>query len=164
MKTTQRTGEQGMSLIEMMVVVVIVAMCALWGMHSWRGYQQALKLEQHAQRLRLYLYGVQTGANNYNRSAILWVMSGKGGCVGTGQRAADCKAAGSKVFTVDDPEIELLDFSDNATGFYGLRNSAMPGHLTLKNAAGSLRIVLSARGRLRICSENQPLLGIASCQ
>ena len=153
-----------MSLIEMMVVVIIVAMCALWGMHSWRGYQQALKLEQHAQRLRLYLYGVQTEANNHNRSAVLWVMSGTGGCVGTGLRSVDCTAAGGKVFVVNDPEIELLDFSDNATGFYGLRNSAMPGHLTLKNAAGSLRLVLSARGRLRLCSEHQPLLGIASCK
>ncbi|MFU2316092.1 prepilin-type N-terminal cleavage/methylation domain-containing protein [Rahnella sp. PCH160] len=161
MKTTQRTGEQGMSLIEMMVVVVIVAMCALWGMHSWHGYRQALKLEQHAQRLRLFLYGVQTEANNYNRSAVLWAMSG---CVGTGMRPADCNAAGGKVFTVNDPDIELLDFSDNVTGFYGLRNSAMPGHLTLKNTAGSLRLILSARGRLRLCSENKPLLGIASCQ
>jgi len=58
----------------------------------------------------------------------------------------------------------LLDFTDKSMGFYGLRNAALAGHLTLKNTAGSLRVVLSARGRLRICSENQPVLGIGVCQ
>ena len=153
-----------MSLIEMMVVVALVAMCTLWGLHSWRGYQQALKLEQQAQHLRLYLYDLQAEANNYNRSAILWAISGTGGCVGTGARPAVCSAAGGRVFVVSEPDIELFDFTDKVMGFYGLRNAALAGHLTLKNAAGSLRVVLSARGRLSLCSENKPMLGIGVCQ
>lgn len=153
-----------MSLIEMMVVVALVAMCTLWGLHSWRGYQQALKLEQQAQQLRLYLYGLQAEANNYNRAAVLWAIGGTSGCVGTGLRPAQCSTAGSRVFAVSEPDVELFDFTDKTMGFYGLRNAAQAGHLSLKNAAGSLRVVLSARGRLRICSENQPLLGIGVCQ
>ncbi len=152
-----------MSLIEMMVVVALVAMCTLWGLHSWRGYQQALKLEQQAQQLRLYLYGLQAEANNYNRSAVLWAIGGTAGCVGAGLRPVDCHAASGRVFAVGEADIEVLDFTDKSMGFYGLRNAALAGHLTLKNTAGSLRVVLSARGRLRICSENQPVLGIGVC-
>ncbi|WP_279586833.1 prepilin peptidase-dependent protein [Rahnella sp. BIGb0236] len=164
MKTDKRAGEQGMSLVEMMVVVALVAMCTLWGIHSWRSYQQALTLEQHAQQLRMSLYGTQAEANHYNRSAVLWAVEGRAGCVGTGTRPADCHHATGKILTLTDPDIELLDFTNKSMGFYGLRNAAMAGHLTLKNSAGSLRVVLSARGRLRICSETQPLLGIGVCQ
>ncbi|WP_369825919.1 prepilin peptidase-dependent protein [Rahnella sp. AA] len=164
MKMTQQEEEQGMSLIEMMVVVALVAICALWGMYSWRSYQQALKLEQQAQQLRLYLYGVQAEANNYNRSAILWAIGGAGGCVGTGVRPSDCHSANGKIFSINEPEVELSDSTDRSMGFYGLRNAALAGHLTLKNSSGRLRLVLSARGRLRTCSEEQPLLGIGVCQ
>lgn len=153
-----------MSLIEMMVVVALVAMCTLWGLHSWRGYQQALKLEQQAQQLRLYLTGIQAEANNYNRSAVLWAIGGVGGCVGIGERPVECNAVQKRVFVISEQDIELLDFTDNAMGFYGLRNAALAGHLTLKNSAGRLRVVLSARGRLRVCSETQPVLGIGLCQ
>ncbi|MDU7768282.1 MAG: prepilin peptidase-dependent protein, partial [Serratia marcescens] len=48
-------------------------------------------------------------------------------------------------------------------GFYGLRNTAQAGHILLSNDAGSLRLVLSARGRLRLCSEGQRVRGIALC-
>ncbi|MEX0631298.1 hypothetical protein M8494_00635 [Serratia ureilytica] len=46
---------------------------------------------------------------------------------------------------------------------YGLRNTAQAGHILLSNDAGSLRLVLSARGRLRLCSEGQRVRGIALC-
>ncbi|WP_269430036.1 prepilin peptidase-dependent protein [Rahnella aquatilis] len=164
MKTFERAGEQGMSLIEMMVVVALVAVCTLWGIHSWRSYQQALKLEQSAQQLRLYLSGMQAEANNYNRPAVLWVIGGFRGCVGTQARPSACHVAKGKIFSIAEPDIELLDSTDKNMGFYGLRNAAIAGHITMKNSAGSLRIILSVRGRLRMCSENQPLLGIGLCQ
>ncbi len=164
MKTFERVGEEGMSLIEMMVVVTLVAMCTLWGIHTWRDYQQALKLEQSAQQLRLYLYGVQAEANNYNRSAVLWGIAGANGCVGSGTRPSGCHNAVGKIFAINEPGVELLAVSEKTMGFYGLRNAALAGHITLKNSAGSLRIVLSVRGRLRTCSENQPLLSIGLCQ
>jgi len=164
MKTFERAGEEGMSLIEMMVVVALVAMCTLWGIHSWRNYQQALKLEQSAQQLRLYLFGVQAEANNYNRSAVLWGIAGTDGCVGTGTPPSGCHNAVGKIFATHGSGVELLAVSEKNMGFYGLRNAALAGHITLKNSAGSLRIVLSVRGRLRTCSEAQPLLGIGLCQ
>lgn len=160
----RREEELGMSLIEMMVVVALVAVCALWGMHNWHSYRQALKLEQHAQQLRLYLYGIQAEANNYNRAAVLWAIGGAGGCAGTGERPSDCNNATGKIFTLDEPDIALSESAESTMGFYGVRNAALAGHLTLMNSAGRLRVVLSARGRMRLCSEVQPLLGISVCK
>lgn len=47
--------------------------------------------------------------------------------------------------------------------FYGLRNTAQAVHLVLENGAGRLRIVISIWGKIRLCSDTQPVLGIPRC-
>ncbi|TPG60730.1 prepilin peptidase-dependent protein [Ewingella americana] len=164
MKTTHDSKQQGMSLIEILVVIILVGICSLWGMHGWQGYQQALRLEQNAQRLRLYLSGLQTQANAYNRSIILWAIDGIPGCVGYSSRPVNCTSSDRVPrFVVSEPDMEILDFTDKVMGFYGIRNAAQAGHITLRNPAGSIRLVLSARGRIRLCSEGKPMLGAPQC-
>ncbi|CDG48273.1 prepilin-type N-terminal cleavage/methylation domain-containing protein [Serratia symbiotica] len=58
----------------------------------------------------------------------------------------------------------LIRLQDKEIGFYGVRNNAQAGHIVLSNGAGSLRLVLSAKGRLRVCSERKNARGIALCQ
>lgn len=156
--------ERGMTLIEIMVVIALIAICSLWGAQSWRAYQQALILEQHAQRLRSYLTQLQAEANAYNRSIVLWVIAGHQGCVGYSAKAENCGLqAALPQFQSSDPNVEIIDFTDKVMGFYGIRNAAQAGHITLSNSAGSLRVILSSRGRLRICSENKAMLGMPLC-
>lgn len=38
--------------------------------------------------------------------------------------------------------------------FYGQRNTAWPGNIRLKNAAGEWRVVVSPRGRIRLCERD----------
>lgn len=153
-----------MTLIEVLVVIAIIAMCSLWGLQGWQGYQQALVLEQHAQRLRSYLGGLQAAANAYNRSIILWAIEGAEGCVGHSIKPENCNIAMAlPYFMVSSPNIEIIDFTNKVMGFYGMRNAAQAGHITLRNSAGSLRVILSARGRLRICSESKAMLGFPVC-
>lgn len=164
MEMTNEVKERGMTLIEILVVIALIAMCSLWGLQGWRAYQQSLILEQHAQRLRSYLTELQADANAYNRSIILWVIGGAQGCVGQGNRAERCDAESALPhFRIVEPDVEILDFTHKVMGFYGIRNAAQAGHITLRNSAGSLRIILSARGRLRICSEGKPMLGMPLC-
>lgn len=165
MKKTTHLKERGMTLIEILVVIMLIAMCSLWGLQSWQRYQQSMLLEQNAQRLRLYLTELQAEANAYNRTVILWAIEGAGGCVGYSSRPSDCHSVPDVAsFMVSEPTIEVLDFTNKVMGFYGLRNAAQAGHIVLKNAAGSVRIILSARGRLRICSEVKAMLGLPQCQ
>lgn len=164
MKTACDVKQRGMSLIEILVVIVLIAICSLWGLRGWQDYQQALRLEQNAQRLRLYLVGLQTQANLYNRSIIIWAIGGLQGCVGYSVRPENCAAfANEPRFVVSEPNLELFDFSDKVMGFYGIRNAAQAGHITLRNSAGSIRLVLSARGRIRLCSEGKPMRGLPLC-
>lgn len=165
MEMTNEVKERGMTLIEILVVIALIAMCSLWGLQGWRAYQQSLVLEQHAQRLRSYLTELQAEANAYNRSMVLWAIEGFGGCVGHASPPTECRSQGNPSrFVVSAPTLEVLDFTNKVMGFYGIRNAAQAGHITLRNSAGSLRIILSARGRLRICSEGKTMRGIPLCQ
>jgi len=164
MEMTNQVKERGMTLIEILLVIALIAMCSLWGLQGWRVYQQSVVLEQHAQKLRSYLTELQAEANAYNRSIVLWVINGAGGCVGQGSRPERCEAESAlPYFSVANADVEIIDFTNKVMGFYGIRNAAQAGHITLRNSAGSLRIILSARGRLRICSEGKPMLGVPLC-
>ena len=45
----------------------------------------------------------------------------------------------------------------------GVRHTAGAAHLVLSNSAGRLRVVLSGRGRVRLCSEQGRWAGIPPC-
>ncbi|ERP76387.1 hypothetical protein L327_04975, partial [Yersinia pestis S3] len=48
-------------------------------------------------------------------------------------------------------------------GFYGVRNTAQAGNIILSSPAGRIRLVISSRGRIRLCSEQQSMAGIHLC-
>ncbi|MNC39907.1 hypothetical protein D3C75_885910 [compost metagenome] len=76
----------------------------------------------------------------------------------------DCAALGDDVFSPGYRDVQLAGFTQKDMGFYGLRNNAQAGHILLSNGAGRLRLVLSAKGRLRLCSEGVSIRGITTCQ
>lgn len=163
MKTRNAVGEQGMTLIEMMLVLALVAMMSFWSLDSWHGYRQRMQLVGQAQRLRLYLTLLQAQAWRYNQTYPLWVIAGPAGCVGSGKRPTDCSHSKPETFRLNYPGLFITDYSKHPMGFYGRRNMARAGHITLGNAAGRVRLVISSRGRLRWCSEERSIPGLALC-
>lgn len=152
-----------MTLIEVMLVLGLIAMLSIWSLQGWREHQQRAQLGQQAQRLRLYLTELQAQSYRYNQTILLWARTGSAGCVGSGNRPADCSLAATGVFYPTVPDISVGLISEKTIGFYGLRNTAQAGHLTLSNAAGTARVILSARGRIRLCSEGKAIAGMAVC-
>ncbi|AHG19249.1 N-terminal cleavage protein [Chania multitudinisentens RB-25] len=157
-------NQQGLSLIELLVVMLLAGMLTSWGISQWHHYQQALRLEQTAQQLLAFLTRLQADANWRNRNALLWFKPGEPWCVGSGTPVIACASAAGWVFTPGYLDVQLQDFTQKEMGFYGLRNNAQAGHILLSNGAGRIRLVLSARGRLRLCSEEIAVRGIALCQ
>ncbi len=152
-----------MTLIEIMLVLGLVAMLSIWSLQGWREHQQRAQLEQQAQRLRIYLTGLQSQSYRYNQTLLLWAIVGKEGCVGSGVKPVGCSLSQTGLFEPTAPDITVGIFSEKIMGFYGLRNMAQAGHITLSNAAGTVRVILSARGRIRLCSEGKSIAGIAIC-
>ncbi|WP_431225704.1 prepilin peptidase-dependent protein [Serratia sp. L9] len=156
--------QQGLTLIELLVVMVLVAMLTSWGISQWQHYQQTLRLEQTAQQLLAFLTRLQADANWRNRNALLWFRPGEPWCVGSGTPVAACNEQADWVFTPELAGVELQDFTQKDMGFYGVRNNAQAGHILLSNPAGRIRLVLSAKGRLRLCSEETVIRSVALCQ
>lgn len=154
--------QHGVTLIELLIVISVVAILSVSGIHSWQNYQQELKLEVSSQQMLAFLTHLQSEANQYNREISLWVRRYPNWCIGRKGLAEECNTRVTGIFTPPYADILLSDF--NNIKFYGLRNTAMPGHLTLVNSSGRIRVALSGRGRLRLCSENQRLMSIPRCQ
>lgn len=151
-------------MLELLIVMVIAGMLTSFGVSRWHHYQQTLKLEQTAQQLLAFLTRLQSDANWHNRNALLWFRTGETWCIGSGTPLASCHTQTHGVFRPEHAGITLLDFTQKEIGFYGIRNSAQAGHILLGNSAGRIRIVISAKSRIRLCSEDDTMRNIALCQ
>lgn len=155
-------------MLELLVVLTIVALMAGGGLHGWIQYQQAIRLEQSAQQLLDFLSRVQANAYWHNETqtvklqqqGMLWCI-----VIGQGEKQVEdvCRENHPRQFVRRSQDVVLATFTSNVFTFFGLRNAAQAGHLSLSNAAGQLRLVISVRGRMRLCSESQAVLAIPLC-
>lgn len=155
-------------MLELLVVLTIVALMAGGGLHGWIQYQQAIRLEQSAQQLLDFLSRVQANAywHNETRTAKL-IPQGELWCMVTGQNEKQaeeaCRENHPGQFVRRTQDVVLAKFTSNVFTFFGLRNAAQAGHISLSNSAGQLRLIISVRGRMRLCSEAQAVLAIPLC-
>lgn len=146
------------------MVIAVISLLVGAGLHSWLGYRQAMVLEQNARQLMSVVGRIQTQANWRNETLMARIQRvGERWCIGPGTSGSDCPADSALFFTPTSRDVELVDATAQQFSFFGLRHTAQSGHLTLRNAAGRIRLVLSVRGRLRLCSEGRPLLGTPLC-
>lgn len=155
-------------MLELLVVLTIVALMAGGGLHGWIQYQQAIRLEQSAQQLLDFLSRVQANAywHNETRTAKL-IPQGELWCMVTGQNEKQaeetCRENHPGQFVRRTQDVVLAKFTSNVFTFFGLRNAAQAGHISLSNSAGQLRLIISVRGRMRLCSEAPAVLAIPLC-
>ncbi|MEA9392514.1 prepilin-type N-terminal cleavage/methylation domain-containing protein [Acerihabitans sp. TG2] len=157
-------GQQGYTLIEMLLVLMLTAMVALSGGHACHRYRQHAQLEQATTQITDFLLRWQLAASRGNHSCQLSVTRGGNWSI----TAYLMPAAGMPpvlLGRLDSPSDDIrLDFSQfDYLTLAGTRNTATAGHLTVCNAAGRLKIILSGKGRVRICSERGRWPGVASC-
>ena len=162
-----------MTLIEILLVIAITAILSATGISSWQNYRQRAVLEQSSAGLLAFLTRAQAAANWRNQTYLLQVgKQGARGCVAASQtkRNGECDTDSGLRFVLPEPSLNLeVSHSDIGFGFYGIRNTAGTGHIVVSNQAGRVKVILSAKGRLRRCSESingqQPYLpGISPCQ
>lgn len=144
--------EQGYTLIEMMVALSLMCILSAGGLYGWQSWQQQQRLWQTAVQVRDYLIMLRNDANWHRRDRLPHLeLTGQGWCLNAvSPELTGCTPQNVYVLNPQWPEVTLSEMTP-AVGFYGLRNTAWPGHLTLKSAAGSWTLIISGWGRIRLC-------------
>ncbi|EKP4474804.1 prepilin peptidase-dependent protein [Cronobacter dublinensis] len=148
--------QQGYSLIEVMVVLVIVISMSAAGVYGWQRWQQQQRLWQTAQQTRDFLEQLREDANWRNVDHKLWLQrEPQGWCLGTqASEGQTCRKGTKNQFSPPWPEVDVSEMTPGLA-FFGLRNTASPGHLILRNGAGEWRIIISVWGRIRLCEPGE---------
>ncbi|MGE4801740.1 prepilin peptidase-dependent protein [Yersinia hibernica] len=159
------TKQKGISLIELLLVIALAGVMATWGTQSWHHYRQRERLADSARQLLAFLTHLQAKANRNNSSVLLWVEPGQQGCLGSGDKpVTPCALLENSVFTPPYTDVAIAISLKKEIGFFGTRNTAQAGNIMLNNSAGRIRLILSSRGRMRLCSEEQSISGIHLCK
>lgn len=139
--------------MEMMVVMTIVIALAGAGVYGWRDWKQQQQLRQEALRVRDFITRLRDDANWHNRDHLLWSGNGsQGWCIGSRLDAEmNCETPAFWHINASSPEVQLVEMTPGL-GFFGLRNTAWPGHIRLRNDSGEWQIIVSVWGRIRACN------------
>lgn len=146
----------GFTLLEMMVVMLLVSSMALYSLHGFKQQRMALQLEQAGQVLLTFLQQAQRRAFAENSTVQIEVNAE--------QRSVGIQNTSRMyVYVPSSSDITVVSQLTKNAGFYGVRNNALAGHVDLSNSAGTVSVIWSAQGRLRLCAQPQRLLGIPPC-
>lgn len=144
--------EQGYTLIEITVATIVLVILGASGLYGWQSYQAHQRLWQTAWQVRDYLELLRNDANWHNRDRKVWVKqeSGRWCLLASADAQATCGGNNPLALRPLWPEVALVDITPSL-GFYGLRNTAWAGHITLRSEAGEWQIIVSNWGRIRVC-------------
>ncbi|RPE03455.1 prepilin peptidase-dependent protein [Candidatus Pantoea deserta] len=150
-----RENHHGFTLPELLCVLVIVAVLSLSALQGWQRWQQRQQLRETAQQLHGFLQRLRAQANWQNQQRLLWLMPGDRWCLGSGPKPdAGCERGKRMQFVAPYPGVRVVGLRGEP-GFYGRRNMAKAGSLAFGNASGTLRLIISARGRIRLCQPEE---------
>lgn len=145
-------GASGFTLLEMMVVVTLISLLSLGGWRSWNNWQQQQQLNESAQQIQRLLQRIRSDANWHNVVRLLWLKSGARWCLGSGREPERCRPGMRHILLAPHPGVRVREITAG-TGFYGKNSVAHAGRIVISSAAGERRVILSARGRVRICAQ-----------
>lgn len=154
------SSQQGYTLIEMMLVLLLAALMTLSGSVCWQHHRNQCRLSQAGQQIADFLSRLQAHAARNNHNCRIAMKTGVDGAL-----SAVCTSRPDEMLrfgpSLSDMRLEMS--SPGYLTFRGLHNTATPAHVVLSNPAGRIKIIVSGAGRVRLCSVKGSFGGISPC-
>lgn len=187
MHNKQASCQQGFTLIEAMIVVAIVAILLSIAVPSFNDFFEKNRLKRAAEEVYGLLAKAKAETVVRNVDLSVSIKPAAPWCVGYAVTtvASDCCNAGACTVPVGDVAgipVDVTQQIDGATfanvsitgtgaflggggaAFNSVRGSAGAGSVVLTTPAGwGLNVVVSSKGRIRICGPNTNTMGYSAC-
>ncbi len=148
----------GFTLLELLVVMVIASVLGFGAVSGWHRWQQHRHLNDTAAQIQHFLLRLRSEANWHNDTRLLWHLPGQKWCLGSAAVQLRCNGRSRHTLLAPWQEVRLLSLTEGV-GFYGRRSMAKPGRIVISCDAGERHIIVSSRGRIRICQPAEGLCG-----
>lgn len=152
--------ERGISLMEVIIVLFIMALPVSFINISWESHRERRYLTETAALFQQYLSSHKLKATYLNETRKIAVTFGEKSRACHQVSAARCD---------DDPEgftpMEGVRIVSGTTGtvlFWGTRHTASAASFLLENTQGQIKLIISAPGRIRLCTPDT-ISGVPSC-
>lgn len=145
-----RDTPRGYTLLEVMLVCGLLALLAAAALPFWLPRRDQQQILAESLRLQAYLLTLREQAFRSNGVRHILLRRGSGEACLVGQPQDDCRTVAAFV-PIAPLRLEAQMSSD--AGFYGVRNTARPGHIRLSDERRAVRVIWSAQGRVRLCAE-----------
>lgn len=136
------------------MVIALLAVLSLGSWQGWQRWQQMSQLNDSAAQIQRLLLRLRSDAWWHNADRLVWLKSGRRWCLGGGKVPDVCSAHSRLTLLVPWPEVSIRAVTMDM-GFYGVKNTARPGSITIGSDAGERRIIVSSRGRVRVCAVSE---------
>ncbi|WP_354292684.1 prepilin peptidase-dependent protein [Paramixta manurensis] len=146
---------QGYTLIELLIVLTIAGLLSIGSLAGWQSWQQRQRLNDTARQLQRFLHGVRIFASWHNTAQRLWLKQGTRWCLGSGMMPENRCEPGRRLQLVAPHPTVKITAVIGEPGFFGLRDVARPGSIVFSDGHVTWRVVISSRGRIRLCKTEQ---------
>ena len=168
---------QGMSLLELMVVISISMILMAIGVPSLLGSKQQLHVKQAAQASYFLLQHARASAIASGQSMFVSINSSQAWCLGiNASTPCDCQIVDSCTLFGVGAGIQHIDFSDvrlsqlrfgqnESAVFDGARGLAMgnSGSVVFASGVDELKLIVSNMGRMRLCVQAGEIQAYGQC-
>ncbi|HGJ5873930.1 MAG TPA: prepilin-type N-terminal cleavage/methylation domain-containing protein [Arsenophonus apicola] len=157
--------QQGFTVLEIIIAIAITALIAVVSIKGWRNYQHKIHLIIVTQKVAAFIARHQMQAAYLNQERKLIIKTDKTSnwmLIVTIKGKKDSQPSKEMKLINRHNEIVLQNYSRVSTLLLGKRGTALPTTLRFSNHSEDILIIISALGRVRLCS-HQRLGGIARC-
>lgn len=152
--------ERGISLMEVIIVLFIMALPVSFINISWENYRERRYLTDTAVLFQQYLSSHKLKATYLNETRRIIVVFGEKSRACHQVSATQCNGDSSGFIPA--AGVRIASGTTDTVLFWGTRHTASAASFVLENSQGRIKLIISAPGRIRLCTTGK-ISGVPTC-